>query len=106
MIKELKVQASIAISSIITLILVGTVGFRLLEDWTWTQSFYFSVVTLTTVGYGDFHPTSDLSRLFTAVYILIGVTIALGSIGIIGTNYLARREKKILEKREKRNRKR
>ena len=100
MLKDLKVQVSISISSILTLIGIGTIVFKLLEDWTWIQSFYFSVVTLTTVGFGDLHPTSELSRLFTAIYILVGVTITVGSIGIVGANYLAKREKRILEKRE------
>jgi hypothetical protein len=100
MLKDLKAQVSVAISSILILIGIGTVSFKFLEDWTWIESFYFSVVTLTTVGFGDFHPTSDGSRLFTAIYILVGVTITLGSFGIIGANYLSRREKRILEKRE------
>jgi hypothetical protein len=51
------------------------------------------------VGYGDLHPTSDASRLFTALYIISGVAITLAALGIIGKNYLEKREKKILERR-------
>ena len=54
----------------------------------WIQSFYFSVVTLTTVGYGDLHPTTEVSRLFTALFVLLGVAIVLVSLGIIWKNLL------------------
>lgn len=100
MFKNLKVQVSIAITSILTLIGIGTISYRLLEDWTLIQSFYFSVTTLTTVGFGDLHPTSDGSRLFTAIYILVGVTIAIGSLGVIGSNYILKREEMIISKKK------
>ena len=45
------------------------------DDWSWVDSFYFSVVAVTTVGFGDFAPTTDASKLFAVFYILIGVTI-------------------------------
>lgn len=102
MFREIKLQVIIALSSIFTLIGIGTVSYRLIEDWTWIDSFYFSVTTLTTVGFGDLHPTTSLSKIFTALYILIGVTIVLGSIGIIGSNYIARREERLLEKKRRR----
>lgn len=99
---RLPVQIAAAVSAVGGLIALGTAVYHLLEDWSWIQSFYFSVVSLTTVGYGDLHPTSDASRLFTALYILVGVAIVLASLGVIGANYLRRREKKILERRKKR----
>ena len=49
-------------------------------------SFYFSVATLTTVGYGDLHPTYDLSRVFTAFYLLFGVGTTLAAITVIATD--------------------
>ena len=101
MFKKIKVQVSIALTSIFTLIGIGTISFKIIEDWTWIQSFYFSVTTLTTVGFGDLHPTSDGSRLFTAIYILIGVTIVFGSLGVIGSNYIIKREERLINRRKK-----
>ncbi|MCK4417654.1 MAG: two pore domain potassium channel family protein [Candidatus Latescibacteria bacterium] len=98
----LRVQIVAAVSAVAGLIALGTVVYHFLEGWTWIQSFYFSVVSLTTVGYGDLYPTTDPSRLFTALYILVGAGIVLASLGVIGANYLRRREKKILERRKKR----
>lgn len=77
---------------VFTWILIGMFAMHTLEDWTWIQCFYYSVITLTTVGYGDFVPSGDLSRLFVAFYILIGVTITLGALGYIGSQYLERRK--------------
>ena len=61
--------------SAIGLLAVGTVAYRLLEDWSWVDSLYFSVVAVTTVGFGDLTPSTDASKLFTVVYILSGITI-------------------------------
>lgn len=51
----------------------GTVFYRIIEGWSWIDSFYFTVVTLTTVGYGDLAPTKAISKTFTVVLILGGV---------------------------------
>ena len=51
----------------------GTIFYRAVEDWTWVDSVYFTVITLTTVGYGDLSPTTPGSKIFTIVYILIGI---------------------------------
>lgn len=85
---------AVALSSVVAL---GTVVYHQIEGWSWTTSFYFTVCTLTTVGYGDVVPTTDTSRLFTAFFALAGVSIALASFGIIGANYL-RRGQEMLEK--------
>ncbi len=79
------------LSIVFTWILIGTFAMHQLEDWTWTQCFYYAVITLTTVGYGDFVPSNDSSRLFVAFYVLIGVTITIGALGYIGTQYLERK---------------
>jgi hypothetical protein len=59
----------------ILLIISGTVVFSLLEDWSIVDSFYFSVVTATTVGFGDLTPATDAAKLFTVVYIIFGISI-------------------------------
>ncbi|MGI9667103.1 MAG: potassium channel family protein [Acidimicrobiia bacterium] len=59
----------------VSLIAIATIVYRLLEEWSWVDSLYFSVVAVTTVGFGDFTPTSDAAKLFTVLYVLCGVTI-------------------------------
>ena len=43
------------------------------ESWSAIDAFYFAVVTMSTVGYGDYSPSTDGSRLFTIFYLFIGV---------------------------------
>ena len=54
---------------------LGTVAYSVLEGWSLVDSLYFSVVTLATVGFGDLHPTTDVAKLFTVGYILLGLGI-------------------------------
>lgn len=61
--------------SALTIIAVGTAFYVWAEGWTPVQSLYFCVVTLATVGYGDLHPTTEISQLFTIGYILAGIGI-------------------------------
>ncbi len=53
----------------------GAVFYRFAEDWSWTDALYFTVITLTTVGYGDLNPTSTPSKMFTVVLVLIGIGV-------------------------------
>ncbi len=77
---------------------VGIVFYHHVEQLKWLDSLYFSVITLTTVGYGDIVPTTDAGKLFTVFYVLFGV-------GIIGAtaNYILRRSlSKQTERHERR----
>ena len=65
--------------SVVIVVVTGVVFYRLNEDWSVADSLYFTVIALTTIGFGDFTPTTTLSRLFTTVYAIIGV----GLIGIL-----------------------
>jgi voltage-gated potassium channel len=68
-------EGKVLLVSAATMVGVGTVVYHVLEGWSFLDSLYFSVVTLATVGYGDLHPTTDLAKLFTIGYILVGIGI-------------------------------
>ncbi len=53
----------------------GTVFYHIIEKWSWLDAYYFCVVTLSTIGYGDLTPHTDFGKLFTTFYILVGVGI-------------------------------
>ena len=52
---------------------VGTLFFSFNQGWSLVDSFYFSVTTLTTVGYGDLSPEGAGARLATVAYQLAGI---------------------------------
>ena len=57
------------------LLLIGTVFYARIEGWSVLDALYFCVVTLATVGYGDFAPRTSLGKVFTIVYVLIGAGV-------------------------------
>jgi voltage-gated potassium channel Kch len=73
---------------------LGTIMYKYLEGWNWIDCLYFSVVTLTTVGYGDIAPTTSGGKIFTIFYIIIGLGIILNFIEIIHMHYEDEKNKK------------
>ena len=64
---------------VLSVFLLGTAGYMLLEGWSLLDSAYMTIITLGTVGFGEVHPLSNLGRVFTIILILLGVsTLAYG----------------------------
>ena len=68
-------EGKILLAWVVAQILLGTLVYGWLEGWSPVDALYFSVVTLATVGFGDLHPTTDAAKLFTVVYILVGLGV-------------------------------
>ena len=58
------------------LLLFGSIGFYILggEEWSWIDSIYMTVITLSTVGYGEVHPLTDAAKVLSILIIIFGVT--------------------------------
>lgn len=67
----------------VSLLLIGTIFYRNIEGWSWLDSFYFCVITLSTVGFGDLSPTLPESKVFTIVYILLGLSIFVSLVNML-----------------------
>ena len=76
-------------------LVLGTVMYRLLEDWSWVDALYFSVITLTTVGYGDLSPSTEASKLFTVVYVVSEISL----IGAYLNEVMKRRARRAADRR-------
>jgi voltage-gated potassium channel len=70
------------------LVLTGTIFYWRFEDWTIIQALYFSVVALTTVGFGDFTPTTAGTQIFTIIYILTGLGVLVALLSSVAQQYL------------------
>lgn len=69
---EIRRRLQIFLALFFTVALVGTVGFMALEDLCFVDSFYFNIATMSSVGYGDIHPTKEISRIFAVLLIIMG----------------------------------
>ena len=65
----------VAVVTAVGLVALATVVYHYGEDWSWIDSFYFSTVAVTTVGFGDLTPTTDATKLFTVFYVLTGISL-------------------------------
>lgn len=75
------------ILAMVLLLAIGTFSYSLLmsEQWSMLDSLYFSMVTLSTVGYGDLYPTTALAQIFTIVFSILGVSVFGVVLGVIGS---------------------
>lgn len=68
-----KIQVELAL--LLSLIVSGGVGFHYLEGWRWLDSFYFTVITMASVGYGDFAPATDAGKILSMCFSIIALPI-------------------------------
>ena len=83
-------QSSKFLSYFVTVISIGTTGFYFIggEEWSLIDSFYMTIITMTTVGFGEVHPLDDMGRLWTSFVIIFGVSGFLYMIAEFGAELL------------------
>src|ERR1035438_649530 len=69
------------VSALLVTQLGGTLGFILIEHYPVFDAFYMTLITISTVGYGEVHPLSYAGRIFNSFLIFFGVTVMLLAVG-------------------------
>ena len=82
---------------ILVLLTIGTIYLHNNESWSYVDSFYFSTITLTTVGYGDLVPTKDSSKIFISIYAIFGISVMLYVLGSVVGRLVVEQEQLFLK---------
>lgn len=80
--------------TIIVMVSISTMVFHFTEKWSWLDSVYFSVSTITTTGYGDLYPKSTAGKVYNIFFLLASCILILMFINTMNQHYNSRKEKK------------
>ncbi len=89
----IKFRLKVFILILLVIIGLGTVGLARIEHISTLDSFYFCVVTIATVGYGDIHPLTATGKMMSLLLIVTGVGTFLGLIANLTEMMLSKRER-------------
>jgi voltage-gated potassium channel Kch len=91
-------QLGLILAIAVTLLGIGAAFYHYIEHLPWLDAFYFCTITLTTIGYGDISPKTDLGKLFTIPYAIMGI----GILGAVINTLNQRRLERWKERRQDR----
>ncbi len=87
LIKLLRSKINTAIFLLGVILFIGVIGFKVISGYTWVNALYMTVITITTVGFGEVQPLDDGSKIFTIILILSSIVVVGYAIKVI-TEYL------------------
>ncbi len=74
--EEIK-KVLLSVLAAISIVTLGVLGYELIEGWSLLDALYMTLITVTTVGYGEVHPLSEQGRIFTILILFLGVGLVL-----------------------------
>ncbi len=77
----------VAVLLLLAVFIAGVFGYKYISNYTWIDAFYMTVITITTVGFGEVVPLDDVDKLFTSFLILSSIFILAYAISVI-TEYM------------------
>ena len=90
-------EFQLLLSLVVMIIAGGSIFYHFVEGWKWLDAFYFSFISLATVGYGDFTPKTDAGKIFTIFYLIVGIALFAALINNIIKSRIAKRSIKYYE---------
>ncbi|MFT7667245.1 MAG: voltage-gated potassium channel, partial [Patiriisocius sp.] len=77
----------VAILLLLAVFMAGVFGYRFISEYSWIDAFYMTVISITTVGFGEVVSLDDVAKLFTSTLILSSIFILAYAISVI-TEYM------------------
>ncbi len=86
--QDLRLRISLMV--IVVIVGGGTIGYMILEGWSFLDSLYMTIITITTIGYGEVHPMDQdpVGRAFTIMLIVLGVGSTFYALGLVFQGFL------------------
>jgi voltage-gated potassium channel len=89
-------KIKMALAILLTIFIIGTIGFHFIEGWSFVDSFYTTIATLSTVGYGDFSPDTTAGKFFTVFIIIFGVGMMFYTLVLLAETFIEGRVRNLL----------
>jgi len=64
-----------AVLAFLLIFIGGVMGFKAFYDYSWVDALYMTVITITTVGFGEVHPMSASEKIYTSVLIISSIFV-------------------------------
>ncbi len=70
--------------SILLIVIIGTAGYMIIEGWNFLDSFFMTIISISTVGFNEVHPLNNAGKVFTVVLIFGGISVLAYSVHYFG----------------------
>lgn len=98
--KKIKRNFRLLAASSLVLVVGGSIFIKYIEDLEWLDAVYFSLISLTTVGYGDITPKTSAGKIFIMFFVLVGMGLIATLANTMLRNIAARKVIKEAETKE------
>jgi len=103
MLRLFRSKIYLAIGLMITVLIIGIMGYRYISDYNWLDALYMTIITVTTVGFMEVKPLDAESKIFTVMLIISSVIIFSFALSVISEYILSRNSLQLLKKKKVRN---
>jgi voltage-gated potassium channel len=86
--------------AVVALVVVGSIGYVVIEGWSLGDGLYMTVITMTTVGFKEVRELDGAGRFWTILLAVAGVGVIFGTIGIVAESILVEAASGVREKRK------